>query len=119
MPRERSVQPVSSGEPDVDHEGELLAHDVWRPPGVDAAEIDSQIVITLLRGERVPQAQCTKAGRMTGQMIMGLEGSGMYRIDTELRRAQLEYRRANDMIPKPNTRSLEDRVMQTPENSNG
>lgn len=78
---------------------------------VNERRIDSQLVITLYEGERVPEAVCTKAGRMTGQMIMGLEGANMARIDVELRRRQLELRRSVGSIPPENTRSLEERIM--------
>jgi hypothetical protein len=91
-----------------------LAHDVWRPPGVSAEKIDSQIVITLMKGENSPLVYCTRGGRMTGQMVMGAEGSGMMRIDNELRRAQLELRRSSGQMPKENTKTLEERVFMTP-----
>lgn len=114
MRSERELQPVSGGEPNVADQKRRVAYDVWRPPGVDAEEIDSQIVITLLKGERQPQAQCTQAGRLTGQMIMGLEGSNMSRIDIELRDAQLEMRRMAGHIPPENTKTLEERIFMTP-----
>lgn len=81
--------------------------------------IDSQLVITLFEDEREPHLVCTKAGRMTGQMVMGLEGAGMMKIDNVLRAAQLEMRRKAGQMPKPNMRSIEDRLMQTEENSGG
>lgn len=81
--------------------------------------MDSQLVITLFKGQREPEAHCTKAGRMTGQMIMGTEGSHMMRIDNELRRAQLELRRSSGWIPPANTKTLEERVFMTPERENG
>lgn len=82
-------------------------------------EIDSQIVITLYKGEREPEARCTQAGRLTGQMIMGLEGANMMRIDNELRRAQLELRRSSGQLTPENRRGLIERIMQTKENSSG
>jgi hypothetical protein len=84
---------------------------------VDDRVVDSQLVITLYQGERVPECHCTVAGRMTGQMVMGAEGSGIMRIDNELRRAQLEMRRKAHLIPDENRKTIEDRLMQTKENS--
>ncbi len=80
-------------------------------------DADSVLLVILRVDERVPEAICLKAGRMTGQMIMGLEGAGIMRIDNELRRAQVEMRRREGLIPPPNTQPIEDRLMQTKENS--
>ena len=84
---------------------------------VEEREVDSQLVITLYVGERTPEIHCRKAGRMSGQMIMGQEGSGIMRIDNELRRAQLELRRRENMIPAENKTPIQERMMQTKENS--
>ena len=93
--------------------------DKERKVAVDGRKVDSQLVITLYEGERVPEAHCTIAGRMTGQMIMGLEGAGIMQIDIELRRAQLEMRRAMGMMTPENRKDLIQRTMQTEENTLG
>jgi hypothetical protein len=106
MQGKRSSQQVSLGEPNVaDEEREV--------------DIDSQLVITLYKGEREPHLECTKAGRMTGQMVMGLEGAGMMKIDNVLRAAQLKMRREAGQMQPQNTKSIENRLMQTEENSGG
>lgn len=79
--------------------------------------IDSQVLITLYAGEHQPEIECLQAGRMTGQMIMGLEGAGIMRIDVELRRAQLEMRRREGQMPPENRKGLVERTMMTKENS--
>ncbi len=118
MQRERRTQQIPSGEPDVADEERKMDIGNYTVPG-DPESIDSQLVITLYKDEREPHLLCTKAGRMTGQMVMGLEGAGMMKIDNVLRAAQLALRREAGHVPKSNLRPMEDRLMQTKENSGG
>ena len=116
MQRERRTQQIPSGEPDVADEERKMDIGNYTVPG-DPESIDSQLVITLYKDEREPHLLCTKAGRMTGQMVMGLEGAGMMKIDNVLRAAQLALRRELGLMSRLNNRSIEDRLMQTKENS--
>ena len=123
MPEERELQQIPSGEPNMENEVRRLAHNVRGPAGANAqAEppsevvcydqelVDSQLVVTLIKGQREPEIRCTKAGRMTGQMVMGLEGQGMMRIDNVLRAGQQVLRRERGWRPPENTKTLEERM---------
>lgn len=126
MRTERSVQSVSRREPDMANEVELMEHDVRQAPGTDPSTqvaiydeelVDSQVVITLIKGQTEPMIEVTKPGRLNGQMIMGAEGTGMMRLDRALLFAQQKVR----VRPPENTKSLEERLYMTPmkENARG
>jgi hypothetical protein len=118
MPREQRSQQVSPREPDMaDEERGMVVGERHVTYELDDPKYDSILVITLYHGEREPHVACVKAGRMTGQMVMGLEGAGMMKIDNVLRAAQQEMRRKAGQMAKQNMRSIEDRLMQTKENS--